>query len=221
MTTINTVDDFLQALDNNPAWREAVRARILGDELLQLPVVFKAFVEQLTKFNEQQAQFNQRVDQFMTLTSNRMQRIESDISVVKGGHVQNHVRRFTEVIADDLELNYVQTLSPKQLLDISKRITSPTGIRQNQRNSFVNADLVIEATAENGETVYVAVEASWTADNRDSDRALRNAGYLENATGHRAIAAVASVRNDHEVEKLIEEGELHWHGIPDNDLQPE
>ncbi len=28
MTTINTVDDFLKALDDNPSWREAVRARI-------------------------------------------------------------------------------------------------------------------------------------------------------------------------------------------------
>ena len=34
MTTINNQDDFLEALRNNPAWREAVRALILGDELL-------------------------------------------------------------------------------------------------------------------------------------------------------------------------------------------
>ena len=33
MTTINTLDDFLQALDDNPTWRDAVRARILDEEL--------------------------------------------------------------------------------------------------------------------------------------------------------------------------------------------
>ncbi len=136
-------------------------------------------------------------------------------------YVQNHVQKFAEVIADNLDLKCVQTLSPKQLLDIAKKMTGSTGIDQSQRNSFVHADLVIEATAENGETAYVTVEASWTADNRDSGRALRNARYLENATGHRAIAAVASVRNDYEVEELVENGQLHWHSIPDNDLQPE
>ena len=30
MTTINALDDFLQALDANPSWLEAVRSRILG-----------------------------------------------------------------------------------------------------------------------------------------------------------------------------------------------
>ena len=34
VTTINSLDDFLRALDANPSWREAVRARILGEELL-------------------------------------------------------------------------------------------------------------------------------------------------------------------------------------------
>ena len=46
MTTINTLDDFLKALDDNPTWRDAVRARILGEDVLQLPAKFDAFVEE-------------------------------------------------------------------------------------------------------------------------------------------------------------------------------
>ena len=34
MATINNQEDFLRALSENPDWREAVRLRILGDELL-------------------------------------------------------------------------------------------------------------------------------------------------------------------------------------------
>ena len=45
MTTINSQEDFLRALDENPQWLEAVRSRILGDELKQLPARFDAFVE--------------------------------------------------------------------------------------------------------------------------------------------------------------------------------
>ena len=82
------------------------------------------------------------------------------------------------------------------------RLTGPAEIGQNQRNSIVKAGFVTEVTAGNGDTVHVALEASRTAANSVSGRALRNAGYLENATGHHANAAVVSVRKDHEVEEL-------------------
>ena len=54
MTTINSLDDFLQALDANPTWREAVRARILGEELLQLPTRFGVFAQEQAAFNDEQ-----------------------------------------------------------------------------------------------------------------------------------------------------------------------
>ena len=50
MTSINSLDDFLNAMDNNPAWREAVRARILGEELMQLPLRFDRLAEEFHEF---------------------------------------------------------------------------------------------------------------------------------------------------------------------------
>jgi vacuolar-type H+-ATPase subunit I/STV1 len=293
MTTINSLEDFLRALDANPAWREAVRARILGEELLKLPVRFNELMElqlqmneriegmneriegmneriegmnerieridgfvedqkrvnedqkrvnedqkrvnedqkrvneeqkrvneEQKRVNEEQKQFNERADNFMTLTNARMTRIESDISTVKGGHARTRVADFTEIIAANLDLDYVRTLTPRHINDIAKGVTDPTAVNPDQRASFVNADLVIEATDSGGNTVYVAVETSWTADRRDSGRSLRNARYLANSTGNRAIAVVASVRNDHEVSELISRGEVSWHRIPDRDLEP-
>lgn len=261
MTTINSLDDFLSALDSNPSWREAVRARILGEELLQLPARFNALVEQmdsvveelkqlnkeqnrlndgLNRLSEEQKRFNEelnrlseelnlfreelrrlndRLDNYMTLTDARMARIESDISVVKGGHAQARVSAFTEVIAANMGLDFVRALTPMQLHDIAKNITDPTA-KADQRESFINADLVIEASDSDGHTVYIAVETSWTADRRDSGRALRNARYLTNSTGRRAIAAIASVRNDHEVAEQVSSGKLRWHRIPDRELEP-
>ena len=261
MTTINSLDDFLRALDANPAWREAVRARIMGEELLKLPVRFNELMEVQLQMNgrmdgmndrmdgmndrmdgmkrshershrtdrddrmndrfvEEQKRFNERADNFMTLTNTRMTRIESDISTVKGGHARTRVADFTEIIAANLDLDYVRTLTPRQLNDIVKDVSDPSAANPDQRASFVNADLVIEATDGGGNTVYAAVETSWTADRRDSGRALRNARYLANSTGNRAIAVVASVRNDHEVSELISRGEVSWHRIPDRDLEP-
>ena len=63
--------------------------------------------------------------------------------------------------------------------------------------SFRNADLVVEATDGTG-TRYIAMEVSFTADLRDCDRAVRNAGLITRFTGKPAQAAVASVRNDKE-----------------------
>ena len=275
MTAINSQDDFLQALADNPQWRAAVRAQVLGDELLQLPVRFDTFVQQQQAFseriegfigeqrainerlglsierldrsieridlsierldrsieridrfieeqrlcNEEQRLCNERIDRSIALITNRLGRIESDIGIVKGGHARTHVGEFAEIIASNLALEFVSKLTPKGLDDIAKGITDATADVY-QKESFINADLVIQAATDNGETVYIAVETSWTADLRDSRRAIRNARYLNNATGNEAVAVVASVRNDHGVAELIGSGDIRWHRIPDRDLEP-
>ena len=52
MTIINSQEDVLRALRENPEWKDAVRALILGEELLQLPVKFDAFVVEQRRVNE-------------------------------------------------------------------------------------------------------------------------------------------------------------------------
>ena len=95
MTTINSQEDFLRALRDNPEWKEAVRALILGEELLQLPARFNAFAEeqrQVNKrvesrlegfdaFSEEQRQVNKRVE-------TRLDRLESDVSELKAGQAR-------------------------------------------------------------------------------------------------------------------------------------
>ena len=66
-----------------------------------------------------------------------------------------------------------------------------------------------------GETSYVALEASYTADERDTARALRNADLLRRATGRPARAAVAYVRADDRIRPGVESGEVHRHELPD------
>ena len=70
MTTINNQDHFLRVLDANPSWPEAVRTRILGEELLQLPVKFDTFAQE------------HRTTQ--TNIDARLGRIEDDTGTIKG-----------------------------------------------------------------------------------------------------------------------------------------
>ncbi|MXY82422.1 MAG: hypothetical protein F4Y91_10235 [Gemmatimonadetes bacterium] len=104
-----------------------------------------------------------------------------------------------------------------QMLTHSERDDIPHGDRQ----SFFRADLVVEATDSDGAMHYIAVEASYTADQRDTSRAQRNAALLTRFTGHPAHAAIASVRNVHEIQSLIDDGTVYWHALDPADFTPE
>ena len=72
-----------------------------------------------------------------------------------------------------------------------------------------------------GETHYIAVETSYTADQRDTGRARRNAELLQRLTGYPCHAVVASVQNVHEIESELEGPDLHWYRLDPADFTPE
>lgn len=61
-----------------------------------------------------------------------------------------------------------------------------------------------------GDTDYVAAEASFTAGLRDSDWAIRYARFLTMMTSHVAHLVAASVANYRAVQELVEVGTIHW-----------
>ena len=80
---------------------------------------------------------------------------------------------------------------------------SGADVTPGDRISFSRADLIIEADHD-AETTYLAVEISYTADERDRRRAQRNAQHLTDHTGHRAMPVVAGVRYDDELQPVID-----------------
>ena len=222
MTTINSQDDFLEALRNNPQWRDAVRAQILGEDLLQLPVKFDAFVEEQKAQNEK---FDAFVEEHRTTHINidarfdridaRFDRIEGDMGTLKGDFARTRAIQDAQGVASDMGLAFVRTLSATDLSDMSGN-----ALPRDIGRSFRNADLVIEAT-DGTDTRYIAMEVSFTADRRDCDRATRNAGLITRFTGKPAQAAVASVRNDREAAEAVESGAVYWHPLEDRTPSPE
>ena len=254
MTTINSQEDFLRALSENPEWRAAVRAQIVGEELLQLPARFDAFVERMDTFIEEQKQFNARlttsvekltasveqltatvakltatVDEIKAFVKeqkelneriiHRLDRINDDSSIFKGWLSRLGAIDDAPGMTLDMGMEYVRTLTKGELAQMAQRAAGGD-ISTDDLRSFRNADVVIEATL-GGNPQYIAVEASYTADRRDTDRALRNAGFLTRFTGVPAHAAVVSVRNDRDLDPLIVPGIVYWHPIPDNYMEPE
>ena len=216
MPEINSQEDFLQALRDNPEWRRAVRAEILGDELLGLPAALEALSNTLTKFIATQEQFNQSQEQFNQNASARFQRIESDISSLKGDYARSRTTEDAAGIASDMGLRYIRTLTRADLL----QLVQGTGTDPATARSFRNADLVIEAH-DGTDTQYVVMEISFTADHRDYGRATRNASLIGQFTGSRTQPAIASVRNDDYVTQLVQSGAIHWHELEDRTPDPE
>ena len=229
MTTINNQDDFLKALRNNPQWRDAVRAQILGDDLMELPAKFDAFVEQQTAQNQKfdafveehrtthiniDARFD-RIDARFDRIDARFDRMEGDFGTIKGDFARSRTVQDARNIASDMGLEFVRTLSSDELREMAGN-TLPRDVGR----SFRNADLVIEAT-DGADTHYIAMEVSFTADRRDCDRAIRNAGLITRFTGKPAQATIASVRNDRDATETVESGAVYWHPLEDRTTTPE
>ena len=214
MTTINTLDDFLEALDANPSWREAVRSRILGEELLLLPVRFSAFTTQQEAWNARQEAWNAKQDAWNENAIIRFDRIEADMSSLKGDYARTRTIQDAGGIASDLGLEYVRTLSNDDL----NRMDG-SNLDRDVLRSFRNADLVIEAN-DGTDTRFIAMEISFTAGQRDCSRAIRNAELITRFTGNPARAAISSVRNDQASASAVESGAVYWHALEDRTPDP-
>ena len=101
--------------------------------------------------------------------------------------------------------------SPFAKADINQMAGRVSGaeITPGDRISFSRADLIVEADHA-GETVYLAVEISYTAAERDRLRCQRNAQYLSEHTGFRGVPVVAGVRYENQLQPAIDRGEFIW-----------
>ena len=241
MTTINTTDDLLRALAENPEWKEAVRRAILTEELINLPARFDQFVAEQRQFNDRidrfvdeqgqfndsqrqfndsQRQFNERMEQFVVRTDRRFDTIANDLSSIRGFYARTETTRYADAIVDEMGFQKVRVLDPSELVRMT-RTADTSGISRGDLRSFHIADLVIEANDDKGNVHYIAIEVSFTADHRDTNRAMRNARLLIRFTGQPAHAAIGSVRNDRDIQDVIDSGQVYWYELEERDPESE
>ena len=274
MTTINTMEDLMRVLDENPEWREAVRTRVLTRELLELPEKFAQhraeFIQLRDEFAQHRAEFLKLSDEFAQhraeflklsdefaqhraefvklsndfvklsdeFTQHRAEflklsdefahhraefiehrrEMRRDLAQVKAGHALYMSSRMGPHFAQELGLRYRRKVEPEELAAMTHNRTELT---RAQRKSFNLSDLIFVAAAEDGDERYVVVEVSYTANGRDSTRALEHAGMLTRYTGLPALAAVAATRYDNDLQPLLDSGRLHWLELEVRDLEPE
>ncbi len=241
-TTMNAGERarFLQTLREDPDFRDEVRSLLLGEELLQLPERFAQFAAYVNDFIEEQKTFNAKVDKFIerqeetnaefrafierqdetnATVQSRLQSITDDIGDLKG-HVAGRIaREMADDIAERLGFEIIQQLNGNDLRQMLRQ-HNPIDIDPGTRRSFYLADLVAKVLDQDGNELFMATEASYTADQRDTDRAVRNAAFLTRFTGLAAVPVIASRQNDRAAQELVEAGTVHWFEFDQRDLNP-
>lgn len=198
------MQDILTALERHPEWRTALRQQLLGEELLELPRLFAKFAAETTR----------RLDLLNTdvdTLKNDVSTLRNDVGILKGAHAEAKARADIAVIADELDLEY-QRIVPKVAL---RHIARQKGadLRDDEIKSFVASDIIAETTDAQGKTTYLTVEASFTGDLHDADRARRHAALMQRLTNKPCRAVVASARNNDRLAHLIDSGEVAWHQL--------
>ena len=269
MTTINTIEDLIRLLDENPEWLEALRKRLLTRDLLELPAKFDRFVEETNaRFDRVEASIGElRADVSGLQTDvsglqtdvsglradvsglqadgkemredikglradvGRLQEnvgelqtdgkgmrddirsLRAEVGTLKGWRAWDFVREDPSDIAEEMGLTYVKSLRRSDLTRLV-RFSDIFGIEPSDLQSFRLADLIMEATDQAGETCYIAVEISFTVDERDTDRAIRNSAFLTRFTGQPSYPAVSGIYRDNRIDTLTESGEVFWYQLP-------
>ena len=243
MTTVDTIDDIIRILREQPEAKEAVRRMILSDELLRLPQQLaetSAIVQRTAEIQERHTQFleqNSRdIDELKTtvkgIASTQVEQgrvleqhtdsiatLKSDVGGLKGWAAFTPAERRYELIAFEMNLEPVRLLSPG---DIAKMTLAEAAQKfdQSELNSFRDCDLIIEARSQTEGECYIAVQVSFTVDHSDISRAIKHAEMVTRFTGKPAFPAVSGVESAHVTERRLSTEAVHMHRLPLNSAQP-
>ena len=239
MTTINDIADVVRIVEDNPEWRSELRRVLLTQELLEVPERIdnidariaallesheaankrmESIDEQIAELVKNSVEANKRMDAMSTRMDgmdSKLNRIDGNVGDLKGHITGMSARDSAAVIAMEMGLQWQRTMETSEIVPIwqaAQRARLTEGISRDDRRSFLDVDLVFEALDADDELRYISVEASYTADERETDRAIRNAGYFTRFTGVPTYAVAASIYADNRILHILNEDVAHPHG---------
>ena len=168
--------------------------------------------EQVDQRFEQIDQRFEQVDQRFERMDRRLDRIVDDLGHLKDVGTITATRAQAHVIAMSVGLRSQRELAGNEIIDLCRN-QDTADLQPGDLMSFYRADLIMAATDDAGDWHYIAVEASFTADERDTRRAIRNAGYLTRFTGLPAHAVVAATRIDRQIQPVLDSGQVVWYHL--------
>ena len=243
VTTINTIDDLIKIIREQPEAREAVRREILTEELLALPQEIAAMARIVRSTAETQAEHTQALSDMartvrstaetqeehsqilnehsvaLTELKSDVSTLKSDIGELKGLAAFAPAERRYQIIALDMGLEPVRLLEPGEIA----RMTMTEAAQEFDKSdleSFRNCDLIIAAQSPSDGDCYITVQVSFTVDHSDISRAVKHAEMATRFTGRPAFAAVCGVERADVTERRLASGTVGWHKVPQRLVQP-
>ncbi len=172
-TPIKTFEEILDALERDPALKEALRRHILTDELLQMPVRLQRIETDVSTLK----------DNLSTLTTT-VNKMGGDVSMLKGSDYESHVARLANRFLRR-QLGVVATIFSSQrnqaaLATLLDDAETRGNINSDETDELDKTDLILTA---DGPSDYILAEISITIQQHDVDRAAHRAALLSKATG--------------------------------------
>ena len=215
MTTVDTIDDIIRILREQPEVKEEVRRLILTDELLRLPQQ----IADIAAIVQRTAEIQDRHTQFLEQHSRDIDTLKKDSSWLKGLAAFAPAERQYQVIALDMGLEPVRLLDPGDIVRMT-RTEAAHEYDQSDLNSFRDCDLMIEARSPTEGDCYITVQVSFTVDHSDISRAVKHAEMVTRFTGKAAFPAVSGVETDDVTERRLATEAVHMHRLPLSSVQP-
>ena len=213
-TPINDFQDILDAIERNPALRDALRRHILTDELLQMPVRLERVEEDIGVIKGDVATLKEgqaRLESDVGTLKEGQARLESDVGTLKedvsriGGNVSNlmgsdyesHVAAYIHrSLRRELKINATVLSTQKNrqpLIELLDRAEGQGNITPEDNDKLNDVDIVL--TVDDGDE-YILGEISITVQQDDVRRATEWAAILAEATGGKVTPIAIGTRED-------------------------
>ena len=219
------VDSFRELIDAVSARMDA--SDVLVDGVIKLEAAAEGVIDVvnqgLTEWMTKLESFEGKVDGLQSMFEElgaKFDGVRDDLGLVKGGHARSAMVNNLPRIAAEFGFQYIAAMPQTTVMEFAN-MARALGEEKSQVASFRNADMVMHVLDDKGQPAYVAIEASFTVDSNDINRAVRNAGYLTRLTGLPAFPAVAGVAVMPEAQEEVDTEKVFLCKISPRELQSE
>ena len=199
-TPINDFQDILDAIERNPALRDALRRHILTDELLQMPVRLKRVEEDIGVIKGDVGTLKEgqaRLESDVGTLKEDVSRIGGNVSNLMGSDYESHVAAYIHrSLRRELKINATVLSTQKNrqpLIELLDRAEMQGNITPEDNDKLNDVDIVLKV--EDGDE-YILGEISITVQQDDVRRATEWAAILAKATGGKVTPIAIGTRED-------------------------